>query len=121
MERVTLSLDVSWAAFTDHTDEFGLSLLGTEGGASIHSKDYSQEGTLRLIGEIDGTPTVTIPRLIPNYGHTETIKNFVAAILDGVPIDSTGKSALELARLIRLIYRSAELGRELRIPEDLDA
>lgn len=118
---ITLTLDVSWAAFTDHTDEFGISLLGTEGGASIHSKDYSQEGTLRLIGEIDGTPAVTIPRLIPNHGHTQTIQNFVEAILDGAPIDSTGESALELVRLIRLIYRSAELGRELRIPEDLNA
>jgi predicted dehydrogenase len=44
---ITLQLDVSWAAYTGHSDEFGLALMGTEGGAEIHSKDYAQVGTLR--------------------------------------------------------------------------
>jgi predicted dehydrogenase len=118
---ISLSLDVSWAAFTSHTDEFGLSLLGTEGGAEIHSKDYSQVGTLRFMGEINGTPTVTEPRLLPSHGHTTTIEQFVNSILDGAPVESTGEEALDLVRLIRLIYRSAELGRELRYPQDLNA
>ncbi|MDQ3657571.1 MAG: Gfo/Idh/MocA family oxidoreductase [Chloroflexota bacterium] len=117
---VTLSLDVSWAAYTAQNDEFGVSLLGTEGGAEIRAKDYAQVGTLQLFGEIDDTPTITEPRLLANHGHTGTIANFVNSVLDGAPVESTGEEALDLVRLIRLIYRSAELGRELRIPEDIN-
>lgn len=118
---VSLSLDVSWAAYTGHTDEFGLSLLGTDGGAEIHSKDYAQVGTLRFFGELGDTPTVTEPRLMSRDGHTHTIQQFVESILDGAPVEASGEEALDLVRLIRLIYRSAELGRELRLPDDLDA
>lgn len=118
---VTLQLDVSWAGYSGHTDDFGISLMGTDGGAEIHSKDYAQVGTLRFFGEIDGTPTVTEPRLLPNHGHAGTIKQFVDSILDGTPPEPSGEEGLERVRLIRLIYRSAELGRELRLPEDRDA
>jgi predicted dehydrogenase len=118
---ISLNLDVSWAAYTSHSDEFGISLLGTEGGAEVHSKDYSQVGTLKFIGEIDDTPTVTEPRLLPNHGHTETVNQFVNSILDGAPVQASGEESLELVRLIQLIYRSAESGRELRVDDDFDA
>ena len=64
-DGATLQLDTSWAAYTGHTDEFGVSLLGSTGGAEIHVKDYAQTGTLRFFGEIDGVPTITEPRLLP--------------------------------------------------------
>jgi predicted dehydrogenase len=118
---ITLQLDVSWAAYTSHTDEFGLSLLGTDGGAEIHAKDYAQVGTLKFFSEIDGTPTVIEPRLIPNHGHTGIVNKFVDSILDGAPPEPSGEEGLDRVRLIRLIYRSAELGRELRFPDDLNA
>ena len=118
---ITMQLDASWATHTTHNDDFGLTLFGTEGGAEILSRDYAQEGTLKFVGEIDGTPTITTPRLLPSHGHTSTIKQFVDSILDGAPVHSSGTEALDLVRLIRLIYRSAELGRELRLPDDLTA
>lgn len=114
----TLQLDVSWAAYTGHSDDFGLSLMGTEGGAEIRSKDYAQVGTLRFFSEIDGTPTVIEPRLLTNHGHTGIVKQFVDSILDGAPPEPSGDEGLERVRLIRLIYRSAELGRELRLAEE---
>lgn len=111
----TLQLDASWAAYTGHTDEFGVYLLGSHGGAEIHVKDYAQTGTLKLFGEIDGVPTVTEPRLIPQKGHGTTIKQFVDSILTGAPAQPSGEEGLQRVRLIEAIYRSAAEGRELAV------
>jgi len=111
----TLSLEAAWAAFTNHTDEFGVSLLGSEQGAEIHVKDYAQTGTLTLIGEVAGVPAVTVPRLIPSHGHGYIIHRFVDAILDGTPVSPSGEEGLERVRLIESIYRSAAENREIAI------
>lgn len=113
--KLTLQLDASWAAFTGHGDDFGLSLLGNEGGAEIHARDYAQTGTLRLFGEIDGVPTVTEPRLLERHGHGEVFKQFVDSVLDGVPMSPSGEEGLERVRLIEAIYRSAEVGHEVAV------
>ena len=111
----TLQLDVSWAAFTEHTDEFGVSLLGSHGGAQIHVKDYAQTGTLRLFGELDGVPTVTEPRLVAQHGHGAIIHRFVDSILTGAPADPGGEEGLDRVRLIDAIYRSAAEGRDIPV------
>ncbi len=116
--KLTLQLDASWAAFTGHGDDFGLSLLGNEGGAEIHARDYAQTGTLRLFGEIDGVPTVTEPRLLERHGHGEVFKQFVDSVLDGLPMSPSGEEGLERVRLIEAIYRSAEVGHEVAVTTD---
>ncbi|MFT4037326.1 MAG: Gfo/Idh/MocA family oxidoreductase [Thermomicrobiales bacterium] len=115
---LTLQVDASWAAYTSHGDDFGLTLLGSEGGAEINVKDYAQTGTLRFFGEIDGVPTVTEPRLLETDGHGEIFKNFVTSILTGAPMSPSGQEGLDRVRLIEAIYRSAQLGREVSLDED---
>lgn len=112
---MTLQFDASWAAYTRHTDEFGVSLLGSHGGAEIHVKDYAQSGTLKLFGDIDGVPTVTEPTLLNVHGHGLIIRQFVDSILDGVPANPSGEEGLDRVRLIESIYRSAAEGREIEI------
>ena len=112
---MTLQLDASWAGYTGHTDEFGVSLMGDLGGAEIHVKDYADTGTLRFFGEIDGVPTETTPRLIPTHGHGAMAQAFVASILDGAPVSPSGEEGLERVRLIEAIYRSADEGREIQL------
>lgn len=114
-DGATLQLDASWAGYTRHSDEFGVSFMGSDGGAEIHAKDYADTGTLKLFGDIDGTPTVTEPRLLSRHGHGEIIRRFVSAILDGGPISPSAQEGLERVRLIESIYRSAEAGRELPV------
>lgn len=113
----TLQLDTSWAGYTGHTDEFGISLMGSEGGAEIHVKDYAQVGTLRIFGETQGTPSITEPRLFPRGGHAQVIHQFVDSILDGKPANPSGEEGLARVRLIEAIYRSAAQGREVPIEE----
>jgi predicted dehydrogenase len=112
---LTLQLDASWAAYTGHGDDFGMSVLGHNGGAEIHARDYAQTGTLRFFGEIDGVPTVTEPRLLERHGHGEVFKQFVESVLDGTPMSPSGEEGLDRVRLIEAIYRSAELGQEVEV------
>ncbi len=113
--NLTLQVDASWAAYTGHGDDFGLSLLGDNGGAEIHARDYAQTGTLRFYGEIDGVPTVTEPRLLERHGHGEVFRQFIASVLDGAPMSPSGEEGLDRVRLIEAIYRSAALGREVEV------
>jgi predicted dehydrogenase len=117
---LTLQLDASWAAYTGHGDDFGMSLLGDNGGAEIHAKDDAQTGTLRFFGEIDGVPTVTEPRLLERHGHGEVFRTFIESVLDGTPMSPSGQEGLDRVRLIEAIYRSAELGREVEVEGSRD-
>jgi predicted dehydrogenase len=117
---LTLQLDASWAAYTSHGDEFGISLLGDGGGAEIHAQDYAETGTLRFFGEIEGAPTITEPKLLKRHGHGEVLRQFTDSVLDGVPMSPSGEEGLARVGLIEAIYRSAELGREVAI-EDTNA
>jgi predicted dehydrogenase len=111
----TLQLDASWAGYTRHTDEFGASFMGTDGGAEIHVKDYADTGTLKLFGDIDGVPTVTEPRLLSRRDHGELISRWVDAIRGEGPISPSAREGLDRVRLIECIYTSAEEGREIPV------
>lgn len=112
---LTLHLNASWAAYTGHGDDFGLSVMGDSGGGQINAKDYAETGTLRFFNEIDGVPTVMEPQLLKRHGHGEVLRMFIDSVLDGTPMSPSGEEGLERVRLIEAIYRSAELGREISI------
>jgi predicted dehydrogenase len=116
----TIQLETCWAAYTGATDEFGVALFGDKGGAELHVKDYAETGTLKIFGDIGGTPIDTAPRLRPKKvtaGHAEVIRRFIDSILTGAPMNPSGEEGLDRTRLIDAIYRSAELGREVRFDE----
>jgi len=119
-DGATLQLETSWAGYSGHTDEFGVYLMGSQGGAEIHVKDYVQTGTLRLFHDVEGAPAVTEPRLQSRHGHGQIIRHFVDSILDGAPANPSGEEGLDRVRLIEAIYRSAELGREVEVEEASD-
>jgi predicted dehydrogenase len=112
---MTLQLDASWAGYTRHGDEFGVSFMGDAGGAEIHVVDYAETGTLKIFGEVDGAPAVIEPRLLARHGHGSIISDFVTAIQSGTPFSPSGEEGLDRVRLIEAIYRSAENGHEVTI------
>jgi predicted dehydrogenase len=116
----TLQLETSWAGYSGHTDEFGVYLMGDQGGAELHVKDYASVGTLKLFGEAGGIQADTSPRLQTKEvwdGHAQIIKNVVDGILNGTPVSPDGEEGLDRARLIDAIYQSAAIGRELKLEE----
>jgi len=117
----TMHLETCWAAYTGMTDEFGVILYGDKGGAELHVKDYAEVGTLRIFGDMGGVPTDSTPRIQPKRkvyaGHAEVIRRFIDSILTGAPMSPSGEEGLDRTRLIDCIYRSAEIGREVRLDE----
>lgn len=116
-DGATMLLEASWASFTEMDDDFGVQFFGSEGGARIHSKKYADTDTLDLFSEIGGTTADSHPRLASRPGHEQIIRGFVSGILEGSPVSPDGLEGLDRVRLIDAIYRSAELGREIRIDE----
>ncbi|HEV2528407.1 MAG TPA: Gfo/Idh/MocA family oxidoreductase [Thermomicrobiales bacterium] len=108
-----IQLETSWATYTSQKDDFGVSVMGTEGGAEIYVKDYALVDTLKVISDFEGVPTVSEPRLQPVSGHGEVVKAFVARALDGTGYVPTGAEGLERTRLVDAIYQSAAEGREI--------
>jgi predicted dehydrogenase len=115
----TLYVEASWAEFSSRTDEFGVALLGTKGGAELYVKDYATVGTLTLFTYQDGVQIDCTPRLPqkpPSAGHGEIIQGFIDSILNGAPLSPDGRKGLERTALIEAIYASAEEGREVEVP-----
>ncbi len=109
----TLSVEASWAEFSSRTDEFGVALLGSRGGAELNVKDYATVGTLKLFTFQDGVQVDIEPRLTQkpaSAGHGEIINAFLDSIIDGVPMSPDGRKGLERTALIDAIYASASRG-----------
>lgn len=115
----TLLLEASWAAFTEMGDDFGVQLYGSEKGARIFSKNYALTDTLEIYQGFGDTTMDAKPRLVAREGHSQIINGFVNAILDGTPLTPDGQEGLDRVRLIDAMYRSAELGREIVIDEEI--
>ncbi|MGI8476778.1 MAG: Gfo/Idh/MocA family protein [Thermomicrobiales bacterium] len=109
----TIQLEASWAAYCAASDEYGISLMGDEGGAEIRVNDYVKTGTLRLFGDAADVA----PRFQPQDEHLQIVTRFVDAILTGAPMSPGGEEGLERTRIIDAIYASAAQGRELRLDE----
>jgi predicted dehydrogenase len=115
----TLLLEASWAAFTEMGDDFGVQLYGSEKGARIFSKNYALTDTLEVYQGFGDTTMDAKPRLVAQEGHAQIINGFVDAILNGTPLSPDGQEGLDRVRLIDAIYRSAELGREITIDDEI--
>jgi len=113
----TLLLEAAWAAYTEMSDEFGVQLYGSKGGAKIHSKDYADVDTLQLFTDVADTANDSRPRLMHRLGHSYITRNFVDAILNGTPLSPNGEEGLDRVRIIEAVYKSAELGREITLDE----
>jgi len=106
----TLSLESSFAA-NIAADQFGTSLLGTEGGAYL--EPLNDAGT-RLFREESGTLTDTTPVFLPKINtHEAELRAFVRALADDAPVPVPGEQGLRVTRILDALYLSAETSREV--------
>ena len=115
----TVLLEASWASFTEMVDDFGIQLYGSEGGARIFAKQYALTDTLEVYRNFGNTTEDSKPRIIGHKGHSQVIHSFIDAILLGTPMEPSGLEGLANIQLIDAIYRSAAIGREVILDEEI--
>jgi len=111
----TLLLEASWATHGPATDDFGVTLYGTEGGVELLVRPGGPAGTVRVFADVAGVPADLQPQITPVDGHAAVIARFVDAVLDGAPAVPSAADGLRRAEVIDACYRSAAAGRELTI------
>lgn len=116
----TMLLEASWASFTEMKDDFGIQVYGSEGGARIFSEEYATTNTLQVYGQMGDATTDSSVRLVGKAGHhAQVIHTFIDSIIHGTPMDPDGLEGLANIQLIEAIYKSAELGREVILDEEI--
>lgn len=111
----TLQLEASWATHSSASDDFGVTLYGTEGGAELFVRDYTHTNTLRLFTDIGDRPVDLVPNVSGSGEDSGIINCFVEAALRGESLSPTGAEGLRRTAVIEACYRSAAEGREVAL------
>jgi predicted dehydrogenase len=113
----TLLLEASWATHSSASDDFGVTLYGTEGGVELFVHDYGYDHTVRVFTDIEGVPVDLAPRLPKGKGHLHVIERFVAAALDGATPSPSAEEGWRRVNLLAACYQSAQEGREILVAD----
>ena len=116
----TLNLEAGWAAYRDSSDDFGVTLYGTDGGAEMKVRNYGTSDTVRIYTDVAGVPAVVAPEIRPREGHLSVVRRFVETIRSGDWKGHGGGDCLRRARIIDACYASALENREVSLREMAD-
>ncbi len=111
----TLNLEAGWAAYRESSDDFGVTLYGTDGGADMRVKNYGTSDTVRIYTDVAGVPAVVTPEIQPREGHFAVVRRFVETIRRGDWEGQFGEDGLGRARIIDACYASALENREVSL------
>jgi predicted dehydrogenase len=113
----TLNLEAGWAVYRELSDDFGVTLYGTDGGAEMKVKNYGTSDTVRIFTDVAGVPAVVTPEIEPREGHLAVVRRFVETIQSGKWKGQHGEDGLDRARIIDACYASALRNREVSMEE----
>ncbi|HJQ29467.1 MAG TPA: Gfo/Idh/MocA family oxidoreductase [Rubrobacter sp.] len=113
----TLNLEAGWAAYRESSDDFGVTLYGTDGGAEMKVRNYGTDDTVRIYTDVAGVPAVVTPEIAPREGHLAVVRRFVETIRAGDWKGQFGEDGLHRARIIDACYASAMQNREVSLEE----
>ena len=113
----TLNLETGWAVYRESSDDFGVTLYGTDGGAEMKVRNYGTSDTLRIYTDVAGVPAVVTPEIQPREGHLAVVRRFVESISEETWRGQYGEDGLDRARIIDACYASALENREVSMGE----
>jgi predicted dehydrogenase len=113
----TLILEAGWAVYRESSDDFGVTLYGTDGGAEMKVRNYGTSDTVRIFTDVAGVPAVVTPEIEPREGHLAVVRRFVETIQSGNWMGQHGEDGLDRARIIDACYASALQDREVSMEE----
>lgn len=106
-DGATLSIESSFAAHIEK-DVWTLQLMGTKGGAIYDP--------VTLFTDQNGYMVDVKPNYLGKFDpFTEKMRHFIAVARDGAPNESSGADGQAVQQIVDGLYRSAELGREVRL------
>jgi predicted dehydrogenase len=114
-DGATLNLEAGWAVYRESSDDFGVTLYGTDGGAEMKVKNYGTRDTVRIYTDVAGLPAVVLPEIEPREGHLAVVRRFVETIRSGDWAGQFGEDGLRRARVIDACYASALENREVSL------
>ena len=117
----TLNLEAGWAAYRESSDDFGVTLYGTDGGAEMRVRNYGTQDTVRIYTDVAGVPAVVAPEITPREGHLSVARRFVETIRKGEYQGHDGEDGLRRARVIDACYTSALENREVSLSGNREA
>lgn len=117
---MTLSVEASYALNTAEEKEASVDLFGEKGGLELR-----QAPGLTIVQELGGQMVISkndiqktlrslTPGTKPENPSEREQKAVVKMLLDGAAFDPAAAQALDVARIVDGLYRSAEEGREIR-------
>lgn len=114
-DGATLLLEASWAVYGRYSDDFGIALYGTDGGAEIDIRRYNREDSVTIFTDVAGVPAVLRPSVKGGDGHAGVVREFIQAIRSGDWSAHQGQEGLLRSRILDACYRSAQEGREVQL------
>ncbi len=111
----TLLLEASWATNSSASDDFGIILYGSDGGAEIQVKNYNWLDTLDIYIDVADVPATIHPQLYKGDGHITVVREFVDIIKGGNWLQYNGNEGLQRVRVIDACYASAAQGLEVSL------
>ncbi|HUU09479.1 MAG TPA: Gfo/Idh/MocA family oxidoreductase [Phycisphaerae bacterium] len=110
----TLTLEASWAGFSGKNEDMVTEILGDRGGIVQRNLGEGYDFEARVFTETGGSlaETQIKQRLAP---APSAYADFVDAVLEGRPTLAPAEDGLKVQQVLDAIYRSARLGKEVRI------
>jgi predicted dehydrogenase len=110
----SLTLEASWAGFMGKNEDMVTEILGSRGGLVHRNLAEGYDFEARVFSEEGGSLAETLlkRRLSP---APSPYADFVDALLEGRPTLAPAEHGLQVQKVLDGIYRSAALGREVRI------
>ena len=110
----SIMIEVSWSMSVDDDVYYGY-VFGTEGTASLQP--------LRIIKQFHGNLVNVAPAKVENRqtnyrkSYENELRHFLGAVRREHPVISTADEAVQRMKIVDAVYRSARLGREIRMTE----
>lgn len=105
-----LQIEFSWASNVEKDHNF-VELRGTKAGAKY------EDGKTTVYGEEYGTLVTKEPvyDLTDYSGHEQNLRHFADVLLNGAKPDYVPEQGVDMVKILQAIYKSAEIGAEVRL------
>lgn len=109
----TMLVEISWALNCERREQMESYLYGTKAGICHRNVGESYDFEAWVFGEWNGAYVASPLKRLPPPMHS--INHFVDVVVDGVEPVTTPQNGIDVMKILDGVYKSARLGKEIRI------